>query len=84
MFSVTTTLPEPDKPITEAKLQSKLKTPKSEEELAEIAAKKKAEEEAAAEANKGKKKKKDKGKKKEEAKGDNDDEKFNFTDVPLE
>ena len=83
MFSVTTTLPEPDQPITQAKLQTKLKTPKSAEELAEIAAKKKAEEEAAAKANEGKKKKKDK-KKKEEVKVDNDDEKFNFQDVPLD
>ena len=45
MFAVTTVLPEHDKPITDAKLQTHLKTPKSAEELAEIAAKKKEEEE---------------------------------------
>lgn len=83
MFAVTTTLPEHDKPITAAKLQTKLKTPKSEEEKAAIAAKKKEEEEAAAKANEGKKKKKDK-KKKAEEEGPKDDELFNFTDVPLE
>lgn len=64
MFAVTTVLPEAHDPVTKAKLQTQLKTPKSEEEKAAIAAKKKAEEEAAAKANEGKKKnKKDKKKK---------------------
>ena len=63
MFAVTTVLPEHDKPVTAAKLQTKLKTPKTPEQLAEIAAKKKAEEEEAAKTNEGKKKKKDKKKK---------------------
>ena len=67
MFSVTTVLPEPDQPITKAKLISKTKVKKSDKELAELAAKKKEEEEAAAKANEGKKQKKGK-KKKEETK----------------
>jgi len=43
MFAVTTVLPEAEEPITKAKLQTQLKVPKSQEELDEIAAKKKAE-----------------------------------------
>jgi aspartyl/asparaginyl-tRNA synthetase len=45
MFAVTTVLPEKNEPITKAKLMENLKTPKTEEELAEIEAKKKALEE---------------------------------------
>jgi len=37
MFSVTTVLPEPGQPVTKAKLQNKLKVPKSAEELAAMA-----------------------------------------------
>jgi asparaginyl-tRNA synthetase len=33
MFQVTTTLPEPHEPISKAKLQDKLKTPKTAEEI---------------------------------------------------
>lgn len=79
MFAVTTVLPEHDKPVTEAKLQTHLKTPKTAEELAEIAAKKKQEEEQAEK--EGKKKKKDK--KKKGAEEQKDDEIYNFTEIPL-
>lgn len=64
MFAVTTTLPEHNKPITEAKLETKLKIPKSQAELDEIAAKKKAAEEAIKAAEGDKKKKNKKNKKK--------------------
>ena len=36
MFQVTTVLPEADKPITEAKLLTKLKTKKTDEEIKQI------------------------------------------------
>ena len=65
MFAVTTILPGADEPITKAKLQEKLKVPKTQEELAAIEAAKKAEEEKAAEGqDPAKKAKKDKKKKK--------------------
>lgn len=86
MFAVTTCLPEADKPIVEAKLETHTKTPKSPEELAEIAAKKQAEAEAAAaKAGEGGKKSKKKDKKKKgEEEAPKEEEIYNFTPVPLE
>jgi asparaginyl-tRNA synthetase len=76
-------LPEHTKAISEAKLQTHLKVPKTADEIKAMEeAEKKAEaEKAAKDAAEGKKPKKDK-KKKKDAKGD--DHLFNFTPVPLE
>lgn len=81
MFQVTTTLPDPHEPISKAKLLSKLKTPKSAEELAAIEEKRKKEDEEkkAAEGDK----KVDK-KKKKVVEGPKEEDLYNFTDVPLE
>jgi len=92
MFQVTTCLPEAGEPISKAKLQTHLKTPKTPEELkviqdakdAAIAEKKAKEEAKAAEdlaAGKTPKKPKKEKKKKEEA--PKDSELFNFTPVEV-
>ena len=84
MFAVTTVLPEHTKPITDAKLVTQLKTPKTAEEIKAIeAAKTKVEEEKAAQdLADGKKPKKDKKKKK--ADGPKEEDLFNFEPIPLE
>ena len=81
MFQVTTCLPAPHDPISKAKLQNKMKTPKSAEEIKKQEDDTKAVEEAQAakDAAEGKKPKKDKKKKKT----DNDDHLYNFTDIAL-
>jgi len=84
MFSVTTCLPDKDEPITKAKLQTKLKVPKSKEEIAAIESAKKAEEEKAAEGqDPAKKAKKEKKNKKKQDEAPREEDLFNFTPVPL-
>ena len=82
MFSVTTVLPEKDQPITKAKLIEATKTPKTEEELAEMEAAKKAKEEAD---NEGKDVSKKKKKKKKKKKLDlpKEEDLYHFTPIPL-
>ena len=83
MFQVTTVLPDKEEPISKAKLQTHLKTPKSAEELKAIedAQKKLADEKAAKDEAEGKKPKKEKKKKGD---GPKEEDLFNFTPVPLE
>jgi len=92
MFQVTTTLPAPHEPISKAKLQTHLKTPKTPEELKAIAdakeaalAEKKAKEEAKAAEDlaAGKTPKKPKKEKKKKDEGPKDSELYNFTPVEV-
>lgn len=83
MFQVTTVLPEHHEPISKAKLQTQLKTPKSADEIKAIEEerKKEADDQAAKDEAEGKKPKKEKKKKGD---GPKEEDLFNFTPIPLE